>query len=131
MTADTLTSLFPLLGQAAFGAINGPIPGGNEVTAAQNALLIPAGHTHDLFLQFRCHRQDSIPEPDTLQRVVVPLGAAWVDSVIQRTAISIVEITAVVADQTSHLSELKIIEPGQLTHAQTPACSPPYPPCPP
>ena len=121
VTANPLTGLFPLLGKAAFGAVNGPVPGGDEVSAAENALTVLAGNTQHLLLQLRCLRKHSIPEPCTLQGVAVPLGTAWVNSVIQSTAVSILEIAAVLSDQASHLSELKIIEPGQLTHCQTPA----------
>ena len=121
MTAYPFTGLFPLLGKAAPGAINRPVSGGDEVTAAENTLLVLAGNTQNLLLQLRCQRQDGIPEPGALQRIAVPLGAAWIDAIIQSIAASIVEIAAVLSDQASHLSELKVIEPGQLTHCQTPA----------
>ena len=121
MTANPLTGLFPLLGKAAFRAVNGPVPGGDEVSAAENALTILAGNTQHLLLQLRCLRKHSIPEPCALQGVAIPLGAAWVNAIIQSTAVSLLEIAAVLSDQASHLSELKVIEPGQLTHCRTPA----------
>ena len=121
VTAYPFTGLFPLLGKAALGAVDGPVPSGDEVSAAENTLSILAGNTQHLFLKIRCKGQNRIPEPCTLQGVAVPLGAAWVNSVIQSTAVSILEIAAVLSDQASHLSKLKIIEPGQLTHCQTPA----------
>ena len=121
MTAYPFTGLFPLLGKTAFGAVNGPVPGGDEVSAAENALTVLAGNTQHLLLQLRCLRKHSISEPCALQGVAVPLGAAWVNAVIQSTAVSILEVAAVLADQAPHLSELKVIEPGQLTHCRTPA----------
>ena len=120
MTAYPFTGLFPLLGKTALGAVNGPIPGWDKVSAAENTLTILAGHTQHLLLQIRCQGQNGIPEPGALQRVAIPLGAAWVNAVIQSTAVSIVIIAAVLADQAPHLSELKVIEPGQLTHCRTP-----------
>ena len=131
MAAHPVTGFLPLLGQAALRAVNGPVAGGEEIAAAQDALLILAGYTQNLLLQLRCQGQDCIPEPDTLQTVAVPLGTAWVNTIIQRTAIPIMEIAAVVADQASHLPKLMVMEPGQLTHCQTPACSLPCHPYPP
>ena len=121
MTANPFAGLFPLLGKTAFGTVNGPVPGGDEVSAAEDALTILAGNTQHLLLQLRCLWKHSISEPDTLQGVAVPLGTAWVNAVIQSTAVSIVIIAAVLADQAPHLSELKVIEPGQFTHCRTPA----------
>ena len=112
MTAYPFTGLFPLLGKTALGAVYGPGPSGDEVLAAEDALTILAGYAQHLFLQLRCQRQDRIPEPGALQRVAIPLGTAWVNAVIQSTAVSIVIIAAVRADQAPHLSELKVIEPG-------------------
>lgn len=116
MTAYPFTGLFSLLGKAALGTVNGPVPGGDKVSAAENTLTILAGNAQHLFLQIRCQWKHSIPEPGALQRIAIPLGTAWVDAVIQSTAVSIVIIAAVLADQAPHLSELKVIEPGQLTH---------------
>ena len=112
VTAYPFAGHFSLLGKAAFGAVNGPVPGGDEVSVAEDALTILTGNTQHLLLQLRCLRKHSIPEPCTLQGVAVPLGAAWVNSVIQSTAVSILEVAAVLADQAPHLSELKVIEPG-------------------
>ena len=50
VTAYPLTGLFPLLGKTALGAVNGPVPAGDEVSAAEDALLILAGNTQHLFL---------------------------------------------------------------------------------
>lgn len=121
VTAYPFTGLFPLLGKAALGAVNGSIPGGNEVSSAENTLSILAGNAQHLLLKIRCQGQNGIPEPGALQRIAIPLGAAWINAVIQSTAVSIVIIAAVLADQAPHLSELKVIEPGQLIHCQTPA----------
>lgn len=84
-------------------------------------MTILAGNTQHLLLQLRCLRKHSIPEPGALQGVTVPLGAAWVNAIIQSTAVSVLEVAAVLSDQTSHLPELEVIEPGQFTHCQTPA----------
>jgi len=121
VTTYPFTGLFSLLGKAALGTVNGPVPGGDKVSAAENTLTILAGNTQHLLLQIRCQGQNGIPEPGALQRVAIPLGTTWVNAVIQSTAVSIVIIAAVLADQAPHLSELKVIEPGQLTHCQTPA----------
>ena len=121
VTANPFAGLFPLLGKTAFGAVNSPVPGGDEVSAAEDALTILAGNTQHLLLQLRCLWKHSISEPDTLQGVAVPLGAARVNAIVQSAAVPIMEIAAVLADQAPHLSELQVIEPGQFTHCQTPA----------
>ena len=82
------------------------------MSSAENTLSILAGNAQHLLLQIRCQGQNGIPEPGALQRIAIPLGAAWINAVIQSTADSILEIAAVLSDQTSNLSELKIIEPG-------------------
>lgn len=112
MTAYPFTGHFPLLGKAALGTVNGPVPSGDEVSAAENTLSILAGNAQHLLLQIRCQGQNGIPEPGALQRVAIPLGATWVNAIIQSTAVSILEIAAVLADQTPYLSELKVTEPG-------------------
>ena len=112
VTAYPFTGLFSLLGKTALGTVNGPVPGGDKVSAAENTLTILAGNTQHLLLQIRCQGQNGIPEPGALQRIAIPLGAAWVNAVIQSTAVTIVIIAAVLADQAPHLSELKVIEPG-------------------
>ena len=112
MTAYPFTGLFSLLGKTALGTVNGPVPSGDEVSAAENTLSILAGNAQHLLLQIRCQGQNGIPEPGTLQRIAIPLGAAWVNAVIQSTAVSIVIIAAVLADQAPYLSELKVTEPG-------------------
>lgn len=121
VTAYPLTGLFPLLGKAALRAVHSPVSGGDEVTAAKNALPILVTNAQDLFMQSWRQGKNCIPEPGALQRVAIPLGAAWVNAVIQSTAVSILEVAAVLADQAPHLSELKVIEPEQFTHCQTPA----------
>ena len=112
VTAYPFTGLFSLLGKAALGTVNGPVPSGDKVSAAENTLTILAGNTQHLLLQIRCQGQNGIPEPGALQRVAIPLGATWVNAIIQSTAVSILEIAAVLADQTPYLSELKVTEPG-------------------
>ena len=112
VTAYPFTGLFSLLGKAALGTVNGPVPGGDKVSAAENTLTILAGNTQHFLLQIRCQRQNGIPEPGALQRVAIPLGATWVNAVIQSTAVSVLEIAAVLADQAPYLSELKVTEPG-------------------
>ena len=112
VTAYPFTGLFSLLGKTALGTVNGPVPGGDKVSAAENTLPILAGNTQHFLLQLRCQWKHSIPEPGALQRVAIPLGAAWVNAVIQCTAVSVQEITAVLADQAPHLSELEISESG-------------------
>ena len=121
VTAHSVTGFLSLLGKAAFGAVDSPVPGGDEVTAAENTLLVLAGNTQHLLLQLRCQGQNAVSEPGTLERIAVPLGAAWVDAVIQGITFPVMEIAAMVANQGSHLPELEIVEPGQLTHDRTPA----------
>lgn len=111
VTAYPFTGLFPLLGKAALRAVDGPVSGRDEVSATENTLFILAGNAQHLFLQIRCQGQNGIPEPGALQSVAIPLGTAWVNAVIQSTAVSILEIAAVLADQAPHLPELKVIEP--------------------
>ena len=71
--------------------------------------------------QRRVIGQYGISEPLAVQRVGNPLWADIAERPVKEQAAFIVIIAAAAAYQLSHLLQLLVIHPGQISHCQTPA----------
>ena len=71
--------------------------------------------------QCRVIGQHCIAEPLAVQRVGDPLWADIAERPVKEQAAPIVIIAAAAAYQLSHLLQLLVIHPGQISHCQTPA----------
>lgn len=111
-----LASLF-----CARGTILCPIGTGDEAAFADNAAACGFVSPVDGSFQLRITRQHRIPEPFAVQRQGEPLGTSVAFLKVYCLALTLMEVTASLPNETSHLRKQTFVEADNLSHDQTPA----------